>query len=93
MFETLEKQDVEDDDSDDDDEEDADEDGILKTFGKISKCLKRPLSDIQVEWTFKNITITSNWTSNNLIVIKIISILYFQMKFITMYSTPKNFQS
>jgi hypothetical protein len=66
LFETLEKQDVEEDDSDDEEEDEGeDEDGILKTFGNISKCLKRPLSDIQVEWTFKNITITSNWTSNN----------------------------
>lgn len=56
-IETLEKDGVKDDKSEDD------EDGILKTLANISRCLKRPLSDIQLEWTFMNITITSNWTS------------------------------
>jgi hypothetical protein len=56
-IETLEKNGVK------DDESEVDEDGILKTLANISRCLKRPLSDIQLEWTFMNITITSNWTS------------------------------
>ena len=38
----------------------SDANGILKTMGRLSKCLQRPLVDIFVDWTFRNKTMTSN---------------------------------
>ena len=38
---------------------DSDENGILKTMGRLSKCLQRPLVDISVDWTFRNKKMTS----------------------------------
>ncbi len=36
-------------------------DGILKTLSKLAGCLKRPLSNIKVDWKYKNINFAFTW--------------------------------